>query len=64
MAEWPDAERQAVNVDLIACRIRQKCKGMAPADRQKKAREMLEPFNADMRQLVVEAMRRRASEQG
>jgi len=60
MAEWPIAERKALNADLIACRIRQECKGMAQADRQKRAREVLEKLAPDMRELVVEAMRRRA----
>lgn len=58
MAEWPDAERRAVNADLIACRIRQKCKGLR--DRQKVAREMLAELSPEMQELVKQAMGRRA----
>lgn len=60
LASLPPAQRQRIQADLIACRIRWAVRGMAPMDQQVAGNEALGRLDGGMRELVIERLRVRA----
>jgi hypothetical protein len=60
LALLPRDQRQRMQADLTACRIRWAVAALEPAERQKVGNEMLGRLDADMRALVIERLRVRA----
>jgi len=60
LALLPATERQRMQADLIACRIRWAVGSLEPAERQQVGNEMLGRLDADIRALVIERLRVRA----
>lgn len=57
IAEWPTDEREALNVSLIAHRIRQECKPLRGSERQRKGRELLDALEPELRTRVIEKIK-------
>ena len=53
-------ERQAMQADLIACRIRAQCKGLKGAEKQKAGNAALSALSLEMQAAVVAALKARA----
>jgi len=56
-----DAERLAVSADRLACLIRWEVRNLKGQDRQRVAKLLLDKHPVGLRELIAEALRRRAS---
>ena len=61
LATLGDAERQAVSADRAACLIRWEVRNLKGQDRQRVAKLLLDKHPVEMRELISESLRRRAS---
>ena len=62
LATLSDAERLAVSADRAACLIRWEVRSLTGQDRQKVARLLLDKQPVELRELIAEALRRRAND--
>jgi len=60
LASLSPQERQAMQADLLACRIRQQLGSLKGAQRQEQGRALLAAVSANMQAAVVERLKARA----
>ena len=62
LATLSDAERLVVSADRAACLIRWEVRNLKGQDRQRVAKLLLDKHPMELRELIAEALRRRAND--